>query len=167
MSEAPNNRRQDARDAARWTAVFEAAVHAVITIDSAGTIDGFNQAAERMFGHRRQAVLGRNVRMLMPEPDSERHDSYMQRFQATGEARVIGTGREVTAIRANGETFPIHLSVGRFQLDGAQGFVAVIHDLSAQQAAERRLRQRDQVVRPTPSGPVRAVSWIATGRNIR
>lgn len=153
-------------DAARWTAVFEAAVHAVITVDGEGRIDGFNRAAERMFRHRRDAVIGRNVRMLMPSPDAERHDGYMSRYQATGDPRIIGTGREVTGLRADGSLFPIHLSVGEFRIEGRRGFVAVIHDLSAQQAAERRVRERDQVLRLTFEEAPLASATLDTGGRV-
>lgn len=150
MSEKSNPVGPEARrDAARWSAVFDAAVHAVVIIDRRGRIQTVNPAAERMFGYERNELRGRNVKLLMPEPDAGGHDGYIERYLESGEPRIIGVGREVTALRKDGETIPIHLSVGEFELEEEQGFVAVIHDVSAKQAAQDRLRESEQVLRMT------------------
>lgn len=112
-----------------WTrAIVENAVDAIITIAEDGTIQYFNPAAERMFGYRSDEVRGQNVRLLMPSPYREEHDAYLRRYEETGEARVIGIGRETTARRKNGTLFPIDLSVSEVRLDGKRLFAGVIHD---------------------------------------
>ena len=80
-------------------AFLDAAVDAVIVIDDKGTIRQFSLAAERMLGYESHEVLGRNVQMLMPEPLRTEHDSYLERYARTGEARIIGTRRKVSARR--------------------------------------------------------------------
>src|SRR5690349_15106333 len=103
----------DARDISEdMQALLDAAVDAVILIGHPGHMLVANRSAERLFGYSAQRLVGENVSMLMPEAYRREHDGYIARFIATGEARVIGRGREVTAIRRDGSTFPAHLSVG-------------------------------------------------------
>lgn len=118
-------------------ALLDAAVDAVIVIDSVGRIETFNRAAERMFGFTAAEVLGKNVSMLMPEPDHSAHDGYLQRYLATGEARIIGIGREVHAQRRDRSVFPASLAVGRVAGTDLPRFVGFIHDISERVAAER------------------------------
>ncbi len=122
-------------------ALLDAAVDAVMVIDAAGRIETFNPAAERLFGFSRQEAIGRNVSMLMPEPDRSSHDGYLRRYLATGEARIIGMGREVQAQRRDGSIFPAALSVGRVAGVDPPRFVGFIHDLSGRVAAENEVMQ--------------------------
>lgn len=121
-------------------ALLDAAVDAIIVIDDRGAISTFNAAAERLFGYAAAEVLGKPVDLLMPEPYHSEHKGYIDRYLATGEPRIIGVGREVVGRRANGETFPIALSVGEAHTPNGRRFVGIIRDLSAQRAAELRAR---------------------------
>jgi diguanylate cyclase (GGDEF)-like protein/PAS domain S-box-containing protein len=114
----------------------ETALDAIVTIDEAGTVNTFSAAAERMFGYQAREVIGRNVRMLMPEPFRSEHDAYLERYAATGEAHVVGYGRETVGQRRDGTTFPIHLAIGELRVDATRMFTGVIRDLTAQHAAE-------------------------------
>ena len=106
-------------------------IDAIITIDDRGHIQSFNQAAERIFGYQQAMVLGRNVSMLMPEPESSLHDGYISRFKHSGEARIIGVaGRELFGLRSNGEQFPMELSVSAIQYQGERRFIGVIRDIT-------------------------------------
>jgi PAS domain-containing protein len=89
-------RRASRIDQGKTTAILAAAVDGIITIDEHGLIKSFNPAAERLFGYRAAEVMGRNVRMLMPEPYHSEHDRYLDHYVSTGQARIIGIGREVT-----------------------------------------------------------------------
>jgi two-component system, LuxR family, sensor kinase FixL len=126
--------------AAEFQALLDAAVDAIVVIDERGQIITFNRAAELMFGHAAADVVGKNVNVLMADPHRSRHDGYLQRYAATGEAHIIGRGREVEARRANGEVFPVSLAVGEAQKDGDRRYVGIIRDLSPQRAAEQRAR---------------------------
>src|SRR6185295_1755510 len=79
--------------------------------------------------------------MLMPEPDRSAHDGYLRRYLDTGEARIIGIGREVQAQRRDGSIFPAALSVGRVAGAEPPRFVGFIHDLTARVAAEKEIAQ--------------------------
>lgn len=86
-------------------------IDGIITIDESGTVTTFNPAAERIFGLLADEVIGQNVRMLMPEPYHREHDRYISNYRATGVAKIIGTGREVTGQRKNLSTFPMELAI--------------------------------------------------------
>ena len=124
----------------RLRSIIDSAVDGIIVIDSTGRIESFNPAAERLFGYPRQEVVGRNVNMLMPSPYHEKHDGYLNRYLTTGEARIIGIGREVTGRRRNGTRFPLHLSVGEMTIGGERKFTGILHDLSDRVALEHQLR---------------------------
>ncbi|MFP5505294.1 MAG: sensor histidine kinase, partial [Gammaproteobacteria bacterium] len=122
----------------RLDAVVNTAGEGIITIDDAGRIESFNPAAERLFGYAAAEVAGRNVSMLMPEPDRSRHDGYMRRFLEGGEAHVIGIGREVTAMRKDGRPLPIGLTVSEMRLGTRRLFTGILHDLTERRRAEAR-----------------------------
>lgn len=141
MAETPASESEyAAMVSAEFQALLDAAVDAVIVIDERGAMLTFNSAAEKMFGYAAPDVLGRNVSMLMDAPHREQHDRYVARYLATGEAHIIGVGREIEARRANGEIFPVSLAVGEAAQGGKRRFVGIIRDLSAQRAAEQRAR---------------------------
>ena len=132
---------------ARLRSIVESAVDAIITIDDRGSVQTFNPAAERLFGYRANEVVGRNVDMLMPSPDHEQHDTYLANYRNTGQAKIIGTGRQVLGKRKNGTTFPLHLSVGEMVVDGKRGFTGILHDLSIRAAMEAALRKSEERLR--------------------
>src|SRR5688572_27603177 len=124
----------------RLRTIIDSAVDAIIVIDHKGHIESFNPAAERLFGYPRSEVTGRNVNMLMPSPYHEEHDGYLSRYLTTGEAKIIGIGREVIGRRRDGSAFPLHLSVGEMAISGDKKFTGILHDLSERVALEHRLR---------------------------
>jgi two-component system sensor kinase FixL len=132
---------------ARFRAIVDSAVDGVIVIDDRGRIESFNRAAERLFGYTEAEMLGQNVTALMPSPYREEHDSYIARYLQTGEPRIIGIGREVTGRRRDGTTFPVHLSVGEWQADGARHFTGILHDLSPRVRLEAQLREQSTLAR--------------------
>ena len=103
---------------ARWRAIVESAVDAIIVIDAHGRMEAFNPAAEWLFGYSEAEMRGQNVNLLMPSPYHEEHDHYLARYHATHVKTIIGIGREVTGRRRDGTTFPVHLSVALLSLFG-------------------------------------------------
>ena len=132
---------------ARWRAVIDSAVDGIIVIDGRGRIEVFNAAAQRMFGYAEAEALGQNVSLLMPEPDRSSHDGYLERYAKTGERRIVGIGRAVSGRRRNGETFPLHLSVGEMNIDNEAHFTGILHDLSTRTSLEERLREAAAMAR--------------------
>ncbi len=114
---------------------------AMVVIDERGLIQSFSTAAERLFGFTAEDVQGRNVSMLMPAPYAQSHDSYLSRYLATGERRVIGVGRVVIGQRNDGSTFPMELAVGEFVLEGRRQFTGFVRDLSEREENLRRLHE--------------------------
>jgi two-component system sensor kinase FixL len=124
----------------RAAAIVETAVTAIITIDENCIIETTNSATERLFGYKREEMVGRNISMLMPQPFHDRHDSYVKNYMRTGERRIIGIGREVLAMRKDGSVFPIDLAVGEALLpSGRRIFTGIIRDLSERKALEDKI----------------------------
>jgi PAS domain S-box-containing protein len=123
----------------------DTAVDGVILMDGDGQVLMFNPACERMFGYQVHEVTGRNVKMLMPSPYREEHDTYLENYHRTGERKIIGIGREVTGQRRDGSTFPMDLSVGEANQDGNRIFVGIIHDLTERKQTEAQLVQAQKM----------------------
>jgi len=114
---------------------------AMVVIDERGLIQSFSSTAERQFGWAAGEVLGKNVSLLMPNPYRDEHDIYLERYLATGEKRIIGTGRIVVGERKDGSTFPMELSVGEMISGEHRFFTGFVRDLSERQATEQRLHE--------------------------
>jgi two-component system sensor kinase FixL len=127
------------KNAALLKAIIENAIDGIITIDLNGVIESINPAGCGLFGYTPDEVIGKNISMLMPEPDSSQHDQYLSRYQITGEKHVIGQGREVKGKRKNGSLFPFRLAVSEVQYEGRIIYNGFIHDLSKEKDAEEQL----------------------------
>jgi PAS domain S-box-containing protein len=134
-------------EAARWRAIVESAVDGIVVIDRRGAIEFFNAAAERMFGYAADEVIGRNVTILMPEPDASAHDGYIERYLRSGVPHIIGIGRDLRARRKDGALFPAHLSVGAVSLEGETKFTGIVRDLTEHVELERKLREEAAMAR--------------------
>ncbi|MDH4230122.1 MAG: PAS domain S-box protein [Nitrospirota bacterium] len=121
----------------RHRSVLNTMVDAVVVIDEQGLIRQFNPGAERIFGYRVDEVMGRNLKILMPEPYQSEHDGYLERYRRTGEARILGIGREVVALRKNGETFPADLSVAAMDLGGERLYTGIVRDITERRRIDR------------------------------
>src|SRR5229473_6186122 len=146
--------------AARLRTLIETAVDGVILINARGVVLVFNPACEKLFGYSADAVIGQNVKMLMPEPYRQEHDRYISNYLGTREPKIIGIGREVAGRRKDGSTFPMNLSVGEAKQEGESIFVGIIHDLSASRRTEGELQQAQtelaRVARVTTLGELTA-----------
>lgn len=126
---------------ARAAAIMETVHDGVITIDVVGDIESANEAAARIFGRSIADLVEMNVRELMPEPYRSQHDGYLTRYLKTGEARIIGSGREVVGQRADGSTFPMDLAVSEVLFDGQRLFTGIVRDISERRGLEEQVLQ--------------------------
>ncbi len=136
-SSPPKNELEALRDReVRYRGVIDSALDAIIVISSRGIIEYFNPAAESLFGYLSPEVIGRNISVLMASPEREKHDSYLERYISTGQRRIVGTEREVYALRKDGTTFPIELSVTEVVAGGTRSFAGVIRDVTEKRKQE-------------------------------
>jgi diguanylate cyclase (GGDEF)-like protein/PAS domain S-box-containing protein len=121
-------------------AIIHNAMDGIITINETGEIQGFNPAAEQIFGFSNQEILGQNVKLLMPEPERGAHDGYLRNYIQTGQVKVMGiSGREVVAVRKNGEQFPMEVSISEMALGGSRYFVGIVRDITERKLAEQKI----------------------------
>lgn len=131
----------------RLSAVLDNTVDAIITIDERGVVDGFNNAAEKIFGYKAEEVIGKNVNILMPEPFRAHHDQFIANYLATGVKKMIGISREEKAVRKDGTIFPMEISVSAVLVEGRQIFTGIIRDITARKQAEAALAKSEQKYR--------------------
>ncbi|MDO3434802.1 PAS domain S-box protein [Rhizobium sp. CBN3] len=124
----------------RFGALARSTPDAVLVIDGRGTIKSFNPAAESMFGYSPQETVGRNIKMLMPEPYHSEHDGYLAHYRQTGEERIIGTTRMVSGRRKNGIVFPIEVSISVVVSGDTKTFVGIVRDISERVRQEERMK---------------------------
>lgn len=128
--------------------IIDNTVDGLVTINDRGQIQSFNHAAEEMFGYSVDEIIGQNVSLLMPEPYAHEHDSYLDAYHKTGQAKVIGIGREVVAKRKNGEVFPLDLAVSAIVLeDGTRIYSGILRDISVRKKLEETIKQSEERTR--------------------
>jgi len=132
---------------AQYRAIFDSAVEAIAVIDADGIVQSVNRSVERVFGYGAEELVGRNIKLLMPEAIARDHDAYLARYRRTGEKAIIGIGREVIGQRRDGSHFPLDLSVAEWERDGERFFTGVMRDVSARQQAEAALRASEDNLR--------------------
>ncbi|WOH69664.1 sensor protein FixL [Bradyrhizobium sp. BWA-3-5] len=124
-----------------FRSILDTIPDAMIVIDAHGIMQFFSIAAARQFGYNESEAIGKNISVLMPEPDRSRHDAYIARYLKTGERRIIGIGRIVTGMRKDGTTFPMHLTIGEMHSGGKPFFTGFVRDLTEQQQTQARLQE--------------------------
>lgn len=125
----------------RLRAIIDTAIDGIITIDQKGIIETVNPAAAKIFGFSPEEVIGKNIKILMPEPDHSRHDQYIENYQRTGERKIIGIGREVQGRKKDGSIFPFLLSVSEVRLENRIIYTGIIHDITKLKEAENAHRK--------------------------
>ncbi len=125
-------------------AIIQSATDGIISIDARGRMVLVNQAAAQLFGYSKAEMLGQSINMLMPAHHAQQHDNYIARYMKTGEAQIIGIGREVMAQRKDGSQFPIRLSISEVKMGERRLFTGIVHDLTQQKTAESALQKEKE-----------------------
>ncbi|MCH7618708.1 MAG: PAS domain S-box protein [Candidatus Marinimicrobia bacterium] len=115
-------------------------VDGIITIDSAGQIESVNPAAERIFGYSSKELMGKNIKILMPDPYHKEHDGYLSNYNNTGDKKIIGIGREVVGIKKDGTTFPVDLAVSESSSGDIKFYTGIIRDITQRKQIENELK---------------------------
>jgi len=128
--------------------ILDSVVDAVLTIDDQGVIQFVNAATERLFHYPARDLVGQPVTILMPEPYKAQHQQFVDSFLATREAKIIGIGRELTAVTREGDVFPVYLAVNEIKTGERSYFAGIVRDLTEQkQNQEALLEQRERLAR--------------------
>ncbi|KLN61408.1 hypothetical protein WH96_07190 [Kiloniella spongiae] len=126
---------------ARLQAIFDTAVEAIIVIDKQGTIRQWSKNSHRIFGYTTQEMLGQNIAKITNGISPKEHRSFIQRFEESRQARVIGIGREVSGRHKDGAIIPLELSVGETKVDDEILYTGILRDVSQRKKIERELRE--------------------------
>jgi PAS domain S-box-containing protein len=130
----------------RIRAIMDNAADGIITITDHGIIESFNQASEMIFGYSEDEVRGKNVKMMMPEPDHGQHDNYIANYLKTGKGEIIGVGpKEVSARHKDGTIFPMSLAISVMDVGGEQKFIGITRDITRQKETELQLQQAQKM----------------------
>jgi len=132
---------------ARIRSVVNNVICGMITIDEWGVVESFNSAAEQLFGYKPEEVIGQNVKMLMGETHTSQHDDYLANYKRTGQAKIIGIGREVEGRRKDGSTFLMDLGISKFLRGERNCFTGVVRDITEYKQAEEALRESEKKLR--------------------
>jgi len=116
---------------------LEAALDAVVVMDTTGAITHANRAAESLFGWSRQELVGEPVTKLMPEQYRKNHLRAMARFAATGEGELLGKVLRVAGLHRSGKVMPLEMTLSRFSFDGRWAAAAMIRDVGSKIEAEQ------------------------------
>ncbi len=128
----------------RFRAVAQSANDAIITMNSAGNIVGWNAAAEKIFGYIESEVIQQPMVMLMPERFRNLHNEGLARVLAGGAAHVIGKTVELTGLRKDGSEFPLELSLSQWKVSDNKFFTAITRDITERKQAENELREKEE-----------------------
>ena len=126
-----------------YRVVVETASDAIVSLDDGGTIQFANPATERIFGYKSSDLIGKPLTVLMPEFLRTAHESGLKRYLATGQRHINWQGTEFTALRKNGQEFPVEVSFGELDRDGHRVFTGFIRDISKRKQAADRLRETE------------------------
>lgn len=131
----------------RLLAMMDTAVDGIVTINAQGLIQGMNKAAEKILGWTQAELLHKNVNILTPLTIRPDHDSYLHNYLSTGDAKIIGVGRDVEAVHKDGHAVPVRLAIGHAKLPDEDIFVAFITDISSRLQMEQALKENEEKFR--------------------
>jgi two-component system sensor kinase FixL len=139
----------DGENESRRIAVLEKAVEntneAFVTIDIHHRVVFFNKAAERIFGYKREEVIGHDLNEIMAPTCSRNHREAVARYLETKIPHRIGHDTEILAARKSGETFPANISFSVSEVEGNTYFTGIVRDLTETKALQDRIIQSERL----------------------
>jgi two-component system sensor kinase FixL len=127
------------------TGIINSATDAIVTINEDHVIVGYNHGAEQMFGYTREEALGQDLNIIIPPPYKAEHRSYVRRYVATREARMIGKHVRLRAQRRDGSEFPMSISFSVAEIGDNLYFTGIIRDITEYQEMEKRVLQTERL----------------------
>jgi PAS domain S-box-containing protein len=126
----------------RFRSVTQTAADAIVSVDGEGRIVSWNVGAGRIFGYAEAEVLGRDVTLIMPEEYRGRHTEGLRRVAEGAAPGILGVPQLFEGMRSNGQTFPVELTLSRWDMDGGAYFTAILRDVTERRLAEAELAER-------------------------
>lgn len=133
------------RTAQHTQAILDNVMDSIVAIDSRGVITSCNRATERIFGYAANEIVGRDISVLMTSDHARRHGGFINAYLGSGQRKIMGRISQFTAVRRDGDEFPIELAVSEI-VDGDQRFfIGIIRDVTERMQLEARLRQAQKL----------------------
>ncbi|MDP6804280.1 MAG: PAS domain S-box protein [Rhodospirillales bacterium] len=130
----------------RLRALMDSVTEGIVTINDRGIIESVNAAVERDFGYSADDLIGKNVAILMPEPDHSHHETYIKNYLRTGQGKILGQGaREVVGLRKDGSHIPLEITIGEMRVNGQRGFIGSMRDITERKKTEEQLYQAQKM----------------------
>lgn len=123
-------------------AIIRHAMDGIVTVSDTGLIEGFNPAAEEIFGYAQEEVVGQSVSMLLSPATRQQFQPDLKRYLESGQRGSVGIrGQEVIALRKSGEQFPMEVSASEMEIKEQRFFVAIVRDVTERKLIEQKIKQ--------------------------
>ena len=152
-------------------AILDSFVDPAVVINDEGTMLFFNKSSEELFGYTRMEMLGRDVKMLMPEPFKSEHDSYLANYQRSGVSHIMGIGRgkkkflrkvivDVPIQKKDGSIAMMHLKLNKQEIGGKMYYTGMFTKAQEKQKGLSPIEQEKAVLK----GEIPSFKPIVTAR---
>ena len=142
----------------RYRSVTQSAVDAIISADSEGNIVSWNYGGRKIFGYTEEEIVGKPIRVLMPEKYAKGHQAAVDRIRLGGEACLIGRTLELYGLRKDGSEFPLALSLSNWKSGEEEFYTSIIRDITEQKQNEAQVAELARFPAENPNPVLRAAS---------
>ena len=121
--------------------MMDQSIDAIVLINHSNQVTYFNHAAEKLWGYRREEVLGKSLNMLVPQALRSRHDGFVEQHRRTGKDHIVNTSRDVQMERKDGSQVWVRLSLSKIPHRLGNGYAAMLHDITKERRAQNLINQ--------------------------